>query len=270
MGQLLVAVLLLIAEVGAAQTVAASGTKPGVQPTHAATTPAQSNVPSVFELLRTRYRFENDGTGRKEVVAKIRILNQMGTRQRAEETFEYHPLSEDLQIRYVRVRKKDGTVVNVEADLVQRPQTVVAPEYDLDEKRVRIPGLVVGDSVEYDVVTVFRRPIAPGQFFLQHSFNPGVANEQLEINIPRDRTVKVKGIPSLKTWETADDRRNVYHWENRIPESRPVGIIPYVPGRTPDVQVSSFLSWEEVGSWYSPETPIPASSRHRGFDDLQS
>ena len=35
----------------------------------------QSSLPSVFELLLTRYRFESDGTGSREVVAKIRILN---------------------------------------------------------------------------------------------------------------------------------------------------------------------------------------------------
>src|ERR1700734_3100296 len=69
----------------------------------------QSALPYVFEMLHTGYRFENDGTGRKEVIGKVRILNAMGVLRLAEETFGYRPLSEELQISYVRVKKKDGT-----------------------------------------------------------------------------------------------------------------------------------------------------------------
>src|ERR1700693_1924181 len=94
--------------------------------------PSRTSLPSEFELLHTRYRFENDGTGSKEVLAKIRILNEMGTRQRAEETFEYRLLSEDLEIRYFRVRKKDGTLVRVETAPVERARDLPAwgPKYE--------------------------------------------------------------------------------------------------------------------------------------------
>jgi hypothetical protein len=87
----------------------------------------QSNLPSVFEMLHTLYRFESDGTGSREVVVKIRILNQMGTRQRASETFEYRPFSEELHMRYVRVRKKGGALINVETNVLQQPALLVRP-----------------------------------------------------------------------------------------------------------------------------------------------
>jgi hypothetical protein len=253
MRQLFMAIFLFILEVGTqskAQTPPASGRAPDPPPLRAPATPVQSNAPSVFELLRTRYRFENDGTGRKEVIGKIRILNAMGVLQQAEETFEYRPLSEELQILYIRVRKKDGTVVNVDPNVAQKPPNGVNPEHDINERRVRIPGLSVGDLVEYNVAIVLHVPLGPSEFYVAHSFQPGTLDEQLEVDVPRDRAVKVKGIPTLRTWTTADARRKVYHWENQKTKPRQVRVVHYVTDRTPDVQVSSFLGWEEVGRWY--------------------
>ncbi len=213
--------------------------------------PISVNLPSDFELLRTRYRFENDGTGRKEVIGKVRILNAMGVLQQAEETFEYRPPSEELQILYIRVRKEDGTVVNVDTNVVQEPPNGVNPKYDFNERRVRIPGLSVGDLVEYNVAIVIHRPLGPSEFYVAHSFQPsGALDEQLEVDVPKNRVVKVKGITNLRSWETTTGTRRVYHWENRNTRPRQVGEISYVVGRMPDVQVSSFLSWEEVGRWY--------------------
>jgi hypothetical protein len=209
-------------------------------------------LPSEFELLLTRYRFENDGTGQKEVIAKIRILNEMGAKQQAEQTFEYHPLSQKLRIPYARVKKRDGTVVNIETNVVQSAQAGVTQDSDLDERNIRIPGLSVGDQVEYDVITRIYRPLGPGEFYAHHYFQATeVLVEQLEVDLPAEKEVKVKSRPDLKFWNTAGEGRKTYHWENQSPTATQALAIPYIPGRTPDVQVSSFLSWEEVGRWYS-------------------
>jgi hypothetical protein len=213
---------------------------------------APPELASVFEMLLTRYRFDADGTGQREVVAKIRILNQMGALQRSEEVFEYRPFSEELRIPYVRVRKKDGTVLKVVTDVTQHPPKKVAPQFDLDERRVRIPGLVPGDFVEYDVVTVIHRPLAAGEFYVHHNFDRSDrTNEQLVVDIPRGRNVKVRSPPGVDFWKTDDSTRQVYHWKNVNREPGQIYSIPFVPGRTPDVQLSSFLSWEEFGEWYS-------------------
>jgi hypothetical protein len=233
----------------------------GQNPKAPAQDPARISLPSEFELLYTRYRFENDGTGSKEVLAKIRILNEMGTRQRSEETFEYRLLSEDLEIRYFRVRKKDGTLVRVETGPIERASDLAedVPRYDYDEKRIRVPGLAPGDLIEYDVVYVIHHPLGPGQFYVHHTFAPGgVVDEQLSVDVPRHRNVKVKSVSSVKSWETGDAKREVYHWRKMDLEANQVGVIPFVTGRTPDIQVSSFASWEEVGRWYS---EVQASKR---------
>ena len=92
----------------------------------------------------------------------------------------------------------------VESDIVQQPPKGLKKEYDYDERRVIIPGLAVGDSVEYDVVTVINRPLGPGEFYAYHNFQPSsVLNELLEVDIPRGRVVKLKTISEAKTWETS-------------------------------------------------------------------
>lgn len=234
-----------------------------MQPTPSAPKPGRSaGLPSEFESLRTRYRFENDGTGFKEISARIRILNEAGIHQWTQLTFEYKPFSERLEIPYVRVVRKDGRIVKVTADEVVQlpsvPPELGIPKFDYDEKRITVPGLSPGDALEYEVVTVIRHPLARGQFWAQHSFWPtGVVDEQLEIDIPITRKVKVKSKPELKTWVSERTERRIYHWSRpgeREEKSSGVG------DATPDIQLTSFASWMEVGRWYaelekSPRTP---------------
>jgi hypothetical protein len=217
---------------------------------------ARADLPSDFELLRTRYRFENDGTGRREVTARIRILNKMGALQRSEMTFDYKPFSEKMEIPYVRVAKKDGSIVKIiEGEVIERPKipaNAKAPNFDYDEKRIRVPGLSAGDVLEYQEVTVIQRPLAPGQFWAQYTFQPSVVfDEQLEIDVPAGRTVKVKSKPGIETDETGDSKTKIYHWRNlslRLEDRQSVRD-PW--NGLPDIQLSSFANWEEVGRWYS-------------------
>ena len=251
MRRLLAAICIIMVAATYAPLIGAEGRKAGDRSSSSPALRTQSNLPSDFEMLLTHYHFENDGTGRKEVAARIRILNSRGVLQRGEMTFDYRPFSEELQIPYVRVRKNDGTIVAVETDVVQQPPSGVAPQYDLDERRVKIPGLAPGDLIEYDVVNVLHRPLGLGEFNVNHNFQPsGVLNEQLEVDIPRGRAVKVKVTTGIRTWKTGDSSRMVYHWKKLNSDLGQNPSITWRPNHTPDVQVSSFLSWEEVGRWY--------------------
>ena len=101
-------------------------------------------------------------------------------------------------------------------------------------------------------MTVIRRPLAPGQFWAQHNFQSNaVMDEQLEIDIPSGRAVKVKTKPDIDAWETRDSKRGIYHWKSLNPtlKYRQSTTDPW--HETADVQLSSFGSWEEVGRWYA-------------------
>jgi Domain of Unknown Function with PDB structure (DUF3857) len=104
---------------------------------------------------------------------------------------------ERLEIPYVRVIKQDGSVVTAGADAVQELNESIqrnAPVYtDYREKHVTVPGLRPGDVLEYETVVVIHTALAPGQFWTQYHFqkNAIVFEEQLEIDIPAARTVKL-------------------------------------------------------------------------------
>jgi hypothetical protein len=235
-----------------------------------------AQAPSNFEFLRTRYRFENDGTGRKEIMARIRILNEAGVQQRSQLTFEYKPFSERLEIPYIRVVKKDGSAVKlVSGQVVERPSVPAkqgVPLFDYDEKRVAVPGLSPGDTLEYEVVTLIQNPIAPGQFWAQHNFQEGGAvAEQFEVDIPMSRAVRMKSKPRLRNWITAKSGRRTYHWVSSIlSQGGGQGNGPRWD-ESPDIQISSFANWEEVGRWYADlekRQPEPTPELRHKADEL--
>ena len=65
----------------------------------------------VVESLRTAVRFENDGTGTREMTSTIHVLSEAAVKQFGLLTFGYSTASEDLSFPYVRVKKPDGTVI---------------------------------------------------------------------------------------------------------------------------------------------------------------
>lgn len=239
--------------------------------TSIATYPA--NFSFAFDLLQTSYRFENDGTGRKDVTAKIHILTKSGSWQWSELRFDYKPSSERLEIPYIRIVKRDGSVVNVanggEEDR-RVPQEI--RELNYDEKRAHVPGLFPGDVLEYEVVTIIQRPVAPGQFWVQHKFQSNwVVNERLEIDVPNSRAVKLTTQPGIHTWATKESPRTVYNWEllNLSLKDHRAASDPI--HETADVQLSSFASWEEVGKWYAEmekRPSVPTSAIRAKADEL--
>ena len=70
----------------------------------------------VIEQVRSRLRFESDGTGRKETVARVRVQSEAGVEQWGQVVIGYNSANERVEIPYVRVLKKDGTVVTAPAE----------------------------------------------------------------------------------------------------------------------------------------------------------
>ena len=94
--------------------------------------------------MHSRYRFEADGTGRKEVTARIRVQSEAGVQQWGQIQVGYNSANERVEIPYVRVLKEDGTVVKAGDDAVQdlsAPVEHEAPVYtDYRQKHVTVPG----------------------------------------------------------------------------------------------------------------------------------
>src|SRR5215469_3094745 len=85
-------------------------------PPIAAQAPDYSQQSYVIEKLRTSYRFENDGKGRREVYALIKIQSEAGVEQWGQLVVGYNSANEGVDIAFVRVLKANGSTVTASQD----------------------------------------------------------------------------------------------------------------------------------------------------------
>ena len=246
----------------------------------------------VVEQMRTHYRFETDGTGRKEVTARIRVQSEAGVQQWGQLQVGYNSANERVEIPYVRVLKEDGTVIKAGDDAVQdlsAPVEHEAPVYtDYRQKHITVPGLRPGEILEYDMVTVIHTPLAAGQFWTEYDFdkNSIVLDEEVDVDVPASRAIKLKNKAGREPKISEEKGRRLYHWssshleredddkskdkdkDKKKKKRRP-------DDDRPDVQLTTFESWEQVGRWYaslerdrrkpSPEVKAKADELTKGF-----
>ena len=232
----------------------------------AAAKPDYSKEAAVVELYSTKVTFENDGTGTRESKTRVRLQSDAGVQHFGLLVFSYQSSSETLDIDYVRVHKPDGTVVETPADDFQDMSTESsrqAPMYsDQREKHVAVKGLGTGDVLEFQVHSRDSKPLVPGQFWYAYNFSHDgiVLQEKVQISVPGDRAVKWKS-PESKPVITEEGGRRVFTWSGSNLESKTAEQekldgerIQYQTARglapAPEIQLSSFQSWEEVGRWY--------------------
>jgi len=221
---------------------------------------SNASEPYIFDLIQKKIVFEADGRGYRDVVARVRIKSEPAVREFGLLTYPFASSFESLDVIYARVRKPDGSVVETPSSDVQELDSAVsreAPMYtDQREKHIAIKSLSVGDLLELHVRWIIHDPIAPGHFWFDHYFfRDGVClKEILEIDVPRSLPVKVRYSdpqPSVRD----DGARRVYTFENVNLKKKEESKIPaweknYRGIPPPDVQVSSFSSWKEVGDWF--------------------
>ena len=203
-------------------------------------------------------RYENDGTGREQLDARIRIVSESGVQALGQIKIGYSALSDKLDIVYVRVHKPDGTVIEAQQSAIQDLTTPNAPVYtDYHEKHVSVPSLRPGDVLEYEVVRTITDPLAPNQFWTTYNFSETgvVLDEQLEINVPKARHIKIKTRPGYDPKVTDEGDRRIYRWtHSHLKDQGSIGKQQGPPNsadQIPSVQLSTFESWEDVGAWYA-------------------
>ncbi len=249
-----------------------------------------SKESAVIEQRTTKIVFQSDGTYTYDQHARVRVQSDAGVRQYGILPFPYQAAVGRVEVQDVHVTKPDGSVVTTPLDSIQDVTSEVyrdAPMYsDLREKHVAVKGLEPGDRVEYSLRWLMEKPLAPGQFWTSYQFtkNVVVLDEQLEISVPGDRQVRLnkQGIPPKIRDENG---RRIYLWKTSNLESMSAeeqkkvlsydairGLLPQ-----PDVLISSFQSWDEVGLWYeglqrekiqpSPEIRAKAEELTKGLAD---
>lgn len=229
-----------------------------------ASTANQSQELISVDRYITSVRFENDGTGERDLSVRMRVANPIGAQQLRSLSFSYDSATEKMALGYLRVRKPDGSVVNAPASAAtdapaSNPSGTknAAASSSEREFHVTLPALAVGDALEYEIVTRIVTPAARGQFWFQHNFLTGAraSDERLEIDVPANRAVIVRS-PHFPYKKVLAGGRTIYLWERTDAHSSIAAKTPAheeTPGaeRSPDVQLTSFTSWAEVARWYA-------------------
>ncbi|HUO14532.1 MAG TPA: DUF3857 domain-containing protein [Verrucomicrobiae bacterium] len=242
----------------------------------------------VVEQMHTRFRFEADGTGRRETVARIRIQSEAGVQQWGQLLEGYNSANEKLEIPYVRVIRQDGSIVKASTDDVQDLSAPIerdAPVYtDYRQKHVTVPGLRPGEVLEYEMDTIIHTPLATGQFWTDYEFDKSNIDldETLDIDVPVDKPVKLKTKPGLDPKVTEANGRRIYHWssshltrdDDKDADKKKK---KHPDDDRPDVQLTTFETWEQVGNWYanlekdrrapSPEVRAKAAELTKGLSN---
>jgi tetratricopeptide (TPR) repeat protein len=220
----------------------------------------------VIEKFLTKIRFEDDGTSEREQITRIRVQTQAGVQAFGELHFPYNAANDKIEITSVKVTKPNGAVTTAGPDSVQdltAPVAREAPVYsDLHQKDIVVPGLAPGDILEYDIHVKEFEPLSKGQFWWEQEFIQKVIvlDEQLQVDVPAGRALKMRS-KSIQPQKTTAGGRTTYLWKSSVlkldddesPADKKKKKKKHADDEDeiPDVQLSTFQSWDEVGRWYS-------------------
>lgn len=220
-----------------------------------------SQEPFLIEQYFATMRYENDGTDEQDTAVRIRVQSEAGVQQLGELTFCYNSADEQMDVRFVRVRKEDGSVATAAPDAIKELTASVArdaPVYtDYKEKHITVPALRPGEILEYNIAIRKTTPLAPGEFWYQRNFIDGaiVLDERLEVNVPLNRKINLKSPFSYSTDKDEKNGRVIYRWKHaslkRLTDDELKKKAEEQKDKTPDVEFTTFTSWQGVAQWYA-------------------
>ena len=226
-------------------------------------------LPFQIQLLETHIRFESNGDSRKQVHTIVKINDLAGARQFSRLGFDFNRAFQQVEIPLVKISHANGGTSEILPSAIAEAPNPIVQNYaafqDLRVKSVRILGLQDGDTIEYRVITTTtKHPLAPS-FWLEHTFDRSgqVLEEDYELDMPGslNSTSIVReagaawnggprifaGVPttSFERTGTADSTRSIFRW--KVPADRVLPKTGEEEGLpTPDVIVSSFMSWDDL------------------------
>ena len=202
----------------------------------------------------TSVEFESSGAYKQYSHSLLKVLTDEGVDQHGDESFIYHRRYTTNEILLARVIKADGTIVEVDEDLISDgtpPQITAMDIYESDfrEKTVVFPGLEIGDAIE-TISLEDAKPLIEdgftGTYFLQY-VGP-ILDSSVTIAGPSDMPLKHAVLNGEAEFtETTEGDLTTYTW--RITNSEAlepeIGMVPF-PQIATRLTVSTFHTWSEI------------------------
>ena len=213
-----------------------------------------SAVPLTIEMYSLKVRFENDGTGARQLDVRVKAGTDEGVNELKTLSFDYDSSNEKVALAFLRVTKSNGSSVEAKADALAdglAPAAKDAPAFsNLREAKATVPAMTPGDTLSYEVVTSIVKPPAPGEFWFSHSFltaRPAI-DEELEISLPAERTIHIQAAQFPPEITAAGDRK-IYSWKRL--NAAPAANGSAEPNKSRDVVLTTFMNWDAVAKWLS-------------------
>jgi len=227
--------------------------------------------PAVRTLERTTSdRIESDGSVTRREVFRVRILTAGGLAQFSQVGVPFLEANQQAKISVLRVTKPDGS----ELDLLASAPTDIAPVFpsdlpiysDLRMLRAAVPALGIGDLLEFES-SVLSRPIAPGEVWIETAFAEAkeVELQTYVLDTPADARLTVslrEGLTAQFEEERADGRW-IRRWQLAAAPGVEPSPVPAPASATPDIQITTFKSWDEFGRWWASLAPPYSDAKIR-------
>lgn len=201
--------------------------------------------------METTYRVSADNTGEITAHQRWKALTGQGRAGISQIQIPYIPTFQDVEIKFVKTLKKDGTVVNGDpasaVDTAPSADPLTATFTDVKTKVMLPPNLETGDSIEYEAVVHIRKWMKPGDFWFIHylTTNVPVLSETVVLDLPADRKVAFMESSAIPGKTEILNGRRIERWMASNPEPAKATF-----ERAPPLfAVSSLLSWAAFGDW---------------------
>lgn len=212
--------------------------------------------------MHTSFVFQNDGSYDETQYARIRIQSPQAVQAWGQLVFTYTASNDKVAVTFVRVHKPDGHITTADQNAIQdlsSPVERVAPVYtDIRQIHVTVPDLSVGDILEYQIQTKTVQPLVAGQFFTAWNASKQVItlDDTLQLDVPLKREIHLKtanGIAAPSMLDQGD--RRIYTWHSSFTKHPDDSDSDSKKKKKeepkfPDVQISTFTDWAQLGQWY--------------------
>jgi len=253
---------------GAVAAVQAQHTLQNVKPSEEERSAVLARQSTIYEQFNVSVTFQRDGRWEEEEYCRAKVESEAGVEEMGKLTFGYGAENQDVQVLMARVIKKDGTIVNAGSDSildVSEPFAGLGNHYsDYRQKHLLVPGLQPGDIVEYRTKTIEHKPFAPGHFWYSYDFEAeqSCLAEVLKIVVPSGCDIRLRHKPRHAPSIKDENGWITYEWRSSYLPPDDADKKKEKPEKKsnkelkeearPDVELTTFSNWEEVGAWYRP------------------
>lgn len=221
----------------------------------------------VYIFQHTKAEFYHNGAHRTREHLLIKMLTEQGAKQHAVLSFGYDPLSTSVKVLQVRVIRKKGRIVDIPLENIQDiPSPAGIIFWGGRQKVIGLPGLEVGDAVEYTIEKKgFRvaylkseeekfEPPLPGHFYdiVYFQGREPILEKRYVLIGPKDKVLQQEffgGKIKYSCYPKGD--KIIYTWEDKDikPFKSEPGMVAFYDV-APKLVISTLPTWEEKSRWF--------------------